>query len=105
MLISLDVIKTHLRLSGSNAELDAELERLYAVAVDYCEQYINRPIPWDDAETPSSEAIFPKSVEQAILILIAEFYENRELHVIGGTIAELPTVKRLLYPYRIGLGV
>lgn len=106
MLISLETIKNHLRLDGDpDPEIDAELERLYEVAVDYASQYLGRPIPWDDACTSSSEAIFPKSVEQAILILIAEYFENREQNIIGSIVQENPTVVRLLHFYRVGLGV
>ena len=104
LLIPLDTIKTHLRLPlGADSELDVELERLHDVALDYCEQYLGREIPWAVAD--SSETFFPKSVEQAMLLLISEYYENREQHVIGASVAELPTVTRLLHFYRIGLGI
>lgn len=111
MLISVETIKQHLRLDmDPDSELDVELERLYEVAVDYASNYLGRPIPWEaeteDSSSSSSETmIFPKAVEQAILILIAEYYENREQNVIGTITAELPTVQRLLHFYRVGLGV
>ncbi|WP_348826654.1 head-tail connector protein [Halomonas sp. RT37] len=106
MLIPLETIKIHLRLdTAPDAVLDPELERLHDAAVDYASQYLGRPIPWDDEDTSSSEAVFPKSVEQAILILIGEFFENREQHVTGTIVQEIPTVTRLLHFYRIGLGV
>lgn len=102
LLIPLDTIKSHLRLPlGADSELDVELERLHDVALDYCEQYLGREIPWTDG----SKTVFPKSVEQAMLLLISEYYENREQHVIGASVAELPTVTRLLHFYRIGLGI
>lgn len=106
MLIPLETIKRQLRLDTEpDSDLDPELERLLAVAVDHASQYLGRPIPWDDPETSSSEALLPASVEQALLILIGEFFENREQHVVGSSIAENPTVERLLHPYRIGLGI
>ena len=105
MLIPLMEIKSHLRLPLEvDVEVDAEIERLHDAAVDYAEQYLGRNIPWSDDES-SSEILFPASVKHAILILIAEFYENREQHVIGASVASLPTVERLLHFYRIGLGV
>ncbi|GHC19446.1 head-tail connector protein [Aidingimonas halophila] len=106
MLIPLETLKTHLRLDPDpDSELDAELERLLAVAVDHASQYLGRPIPWDDEDTSSSEAIFPASVEQALLILVAEYFENREQHIVGSIIQENQTLQNLLHFYRVGLGV
>ncbi|OBX35667.1 hypothetical protein A8U91_04741 [Halomonas elongata] len=46
MLIPLETIKRQLRLDPDpDSELDAELERLLAVAVDHASQYLGRPIP------------------------------------------------------------
>ncbi|SDF69690.1 Phage gp6-like head-tail connector protein [Onishia taeanensis] len=106
MLIPLSTIKTHLRLDPDpDSELDPELERLLAVAIDHASQYLGRSIPWDDPATSSSESILPASVEQALLILVAEYFENREQHVTGTIVQENPTVERLLHFYRIGLGI
>lgn len=110
MLISLETIKRHLRLDmDPDSELDPELERLYEAALDYASNYLGRPIPWsienDSASSSSETMVFPKSVEQAILILIAEYFENREQNLVGTITAELPTVTRLLHFYRVGLGV
>lgn len=105
MLIPMMEIKSHLRLPMAvDIEVDAEIERLHDAAVEYAEQYLGRSIPWSVGES-SSETFFPASVKQAIIILIAEMYENREQHVIGASVASLPTVERLLHFYRIGLGV
>ncbi|MCH4563349.1 head-tail connector protein [Halomonas sp. EGI 63088] len=105
-LIPLETIKLHLRLDTEpDSELDPELERLLEVAVDHAAQYLGRSIPWDDEDTSSSEAILPASVQQAILILIGEYFENREQHVIGSIITENQTVQHLLHFYRVGLGV
>lgn len=41
----------------------------------------------------------PRRIIQAMLIQIAELYENRETVVIGQTINKLDTVERLLWPY------
>jgi len=109
MLISLETIKYHLRLDGDpDSEIDVELERLHDVAVEYASQYLGRPIPWTSPGTsPSSSEtmVFPKSVEQAVLILIAEYFENREQNVVGSIIQENPTVQRLLHFHRVGLGI
>jgi len=105
MLIPLMEIKSHLRLPLEvDVEVDAELERLHDAAVDYAEQYLGRNIPWSDGES-SSETFFPASVKHAILILIAEFYENREQTIVGTISSRMPTVENLLHFYRVGLGV
>ncbi|MCK2183509.1 head-tail connector protein [Halomonas getboli] len=106
MLIPLATIKTHLRLDPDpDSELDAELERLLDVAVEYASQYLGRPIPWDDPDTSSSEAILPASVQQALLILVGEYFENREQHIVGSIIQENQTVVNLLHFHRVGLGI
>lgn len=111
MLIELEDIKRHLRIADLDAdsELDPYLEGLLDAAVDYASNYLGRPIPWvgevDSSSEESSSEVFPKSVRQAILILISEFDQNREQFVVGASIAELPTVSRLLHFYRVGLGV
>ena len=43
----------------------------------------------------------PMPIRQAMLLLIGHMYENRETHIMGVAVAELPTVDRLLAPYRI----
>ena len=105
MLIPMMEIKSHLRLPLEvDVEADAEIERLHDAAVDYAEQYLGRSIPWSVGES-SSETFFPASVKQAIIILIAEMYENREQTIVGTITSTLPTVERLLHFYRVGLGV
>jgi len=43
----------------------------------------------------------PMPIRQALLLLVAHWYENREPVVIGGTVARIPeTVSALLMPYR-----
>ena len=45
-------------------------------------------------------ATVPKRIKQAILILVADMYENREAQVIGQSVAENSTLERLLFPVR-----
>lgn len=56
----------------------------------------------------SSEAApqtVPPAVVQAVKILVFEYYENRGQFVTGASLAENPTVARLLHFHRVGLGV
>ncbi len=111
MLVTIETIKTHLRLPlDADSDLDPYLEQLHDAAKDYIEQYLGRELPWvdvddEDGDSDSSEEMLPKSVLQALLILIAEYFENREQHVIGASVAEISTVHRLLHFYRSGLGI
>lgn len=103
MLIDVDDIKSHLRLNqDDDVDLDLELERLLEAAIDYVSQYINRPIPWSTSE---SSEVFPPSVKQAILLVVADLHENRQWQVSAGALNENPAVSRLLHFYRTGLGV
>lgn len=103
MLISLATIKTHLRLDPeADSDIDAYVEGLYDAALDYCEQYLGRDIPWN---TDSESEVFPASVRQAMLLLIGDYHENREGVVVGTIVAVNPTVERLLHFHRTGLGI
>lgn len=82
---------------------------MHDAALEYAANVLSRPIPWteeitNEAGDTVSVEVYPLSVQQAILILIAELFENREQHVIGAGIAENPTAYRLLSMYRTGLG-
>ena len=41
----------------------------------------------------------PMPIRQAILILVSDFYENRESYIVGQTPAHIKTVEALLGPY------
>lgn len=102
-MISLDEVKTHLRLDlEPDSELDPYLEMLLAAATDHASQYINRPIPW---ATDTSSEVFPDSLRAAILLIVGDLHENREGLIVGTSVARNPAVDRLLHFHRIGLGV
>nr|WP_156647154.1 head-tail connector protein [Lentibacillus sp. JNUCC-1] len=43
----------------------------------------------------------PKSIEQAVLLLVSHFYENRETVIVGTSVVKIPfSVESLLYPYK-----
>lgn len=48
----------------------------------------------------------PAAIRSAMLLMIGNWYENREAVVVGATVVELPLgVQSLLWPYRLSLGV
>ena len=100
-VLTLDEIKSHLRLDGS-AE-DDHLALLNDAARDYASQHLNRPLPWLD-DLGASVPV-PASVKAALLLIIGDLYENREGAFVGVNRVDNPTVLRLLTPYRVGLGV
>jgi len=106
MILTLDEIKTQLRLPlAADAELDAELVRMEAAAVDYATQYLGRDsIPWleDDGVTP---APVPESVRQALLLLVSDMFENREGQLTAGAYNTNPMLEKLMHCHRVGLGV
>jgi uncharacterized phiE125 gp8 family phage protein len=56
--------------------------------------------PPSEDSPPDYGANVPTPIMQAILIMVADMYENREEAVIGASVERLPTVERLLNPYR-----
>lgn len=106
MLISLETIKNHLRLDCDiDSETDPELKRMYHAALEYVMSFTDCAL--DDLLVPCiSEQKLKPSVEQAILLMIGDFYENREaLTDKKLTHSAHTTVERLLHFHRDHLGV
>ena len=102
-VLTLDEIKTHLRIELDDASRDAELARFEAQALDYAEQYIGRTIPWlDDVGDPVA---VPASVKGAMLLLIGDYDQMRENTVIGVSVSSTDAAERQLHFYRIGMGI
>lgn len=114
--VTLAQAKAHLLVIHSS---DDELIQLNIDAAEaYAAGYMNRPDIADDPVTPwktnqpcavvSSEAPnpVPKSVVQAILLLTADYYENRTPVSIAAMGASTNVAaENLLWQQRIGLGV
>lgn len=47
----------------------------------------------------------PPALKAAILLIASDLYNNRESAVVGTIVADNPTVARLMFPYRVNLGV
>lgn len=50
---------------------------------------------------PDYAANIPAPIKAAILLMAADMYRNREQRITGMSVSELPTVERLLAPYRV----
>lgn len=56
--------------------------------------------------SPEGPYPLPAAIRSAMLLMIGNWYENREAVVVGSSVAELPLgVQSLLWPYRMSLGV
>ena len=87
--ISLKEVKVHLRLDSF--EEDDYLKSLILAATDHVERYLGRSL--DDF----SKEYVPASIKHAILLMIADFYENRTTSIIQNQ----TLFQSLLAPYRV----
>ena len=95
--LTLAEVKLHLRVDH-NAE-DSLIQQYMAAAHDQVEQFLGREVPWDvTSAAPDGE--YPAAVRSGEMLIIGDLYRNRETNSEPGT-----ALYRLLFPYRIGLGV
>lgn len=95
MAISLDKVKAHLRVVDDSEDdlIQSYLDASVASVFDYL-----------NAEAGDYDPL-PIPIEQAVLLRVADFYDNREAVSDRGTYNMNPTMEHLLSPYRKGLGV
>lgn len=55
--------------------------------------------------TTAAPTALPAPLRAAILLLVGDLYENAEATAVGVSVAANPTLDRLLYPYRVNLGL
>ncbi|WP_322990890.1 head-tail connector protein, partial [Hoeflea sp.] len=73
------------------------------VGITYLAGYPTTPEVPEDGETPAipAQSTVPAAIKTAILLLIGNWYENRESVVTGTIASELPlAVDALIAPYR-----
>lgn len=89
----LNEVKLHLQIDNDYIGDDEYLMSLIEVAEEIVSQHINRSL---DEYTPA----LPAPIKQAILLLIGNYYSNREPIVIGTITNKLPlSYEYLLSPY------
>ena len=88
MIVTVDEVKTHLRIEDDDEDmyLESLIAQAQAVAEDFC-------------RTQFSEAA-PKPVRLAVLLFVSHYYENRDNpdRAVYGTMRI--AFENLLYPYR-----
>ena len=98
-VVTLQQAKDHLRIVHS---ADDSLVQLYMdAAAESIENFLNRDIPGSAAPVPE----IPAPIKAAALLIIGDLYENRESQVNGSIIQNNPSAMRLLYPYRVEIGI
>lgn len=98
-IVTREEAKLHLKV---DQDVEDTLIDLYvAAAEEYIEKYINRVIPNKNLPTPA----VPSAIKAACLLLVGDMYQNREAQIVGTIVADNPAVVRLLYPYRVNIGI
>lgn len=105
--VTLELAKQHLAMMHDDD--DVLIQQCIDAAESQCASIMNRDeiadmqpseIPW---ETPSGDV--PPSVVQAVLLYMAEFYEQRTVGVVGTIYTEIKTANALLHFHRVFLGI
>lgn len=99
MILTLAEIKNHIRVIGN--EDDNLLTQYLEAASAHVEKYLGRKLsPWDE-----DNSLPPANVIQALLLLISDFYENREAGFVGTIHTSNPAFDALLHFERDNLGL
>lgn len=100
MLVDMPTIKAHLRVTDTSEDT---LITIYAQAAEeWIVNFIDGPIPGPDKDPPEP---VPFSIKAASLLIVGDLYEIREAQIVADSINPNQTVRDLLYPYRVNLGV
>jgi len=105
-IVTLERAKAHVYATH---DADDELLQHYIdAAEDYAAQFMGRESLDELLEEvysePPSEPVLPASVEQAVLLLVGDYYALREAQVTGTILVQNPAAEALLHFYRVGMG-
>lgn len=96
MHIELEDIKKHLNLDEDYTDDDSYLVYLESVAEQLVEKHIDKTLE----EMIAEEGEVPKPLLQAMLLMIGNFYDNRESVSYGNAIEVPNTLQYILSMYR-----
>ncbi|MBS6210444.1 MAG: head-tail connector protein [Proteus hauseri] len=105
-MLSLELVKQHCNIDPDFTDDDNLLTLYIGSAVKYVENYTRRTLhktqEMDKAQEDPEALFLTDDVIAAMLLLIAQWYENREGVISGQAFSTQPfTVTALLQPYRI----
>lgn len=106
-LVSLIEAKKHLRVEIHDD--DEYIALLIDAAEQWAAEFLNRPLSdlllSGGVSPPSLDGELQPAVKMGVLVIVGDLYENREQIVTGASVASNSLWERILYPYRVGLGV
>ena len=77
--VTLAEAKLHLRINPGDTSEDSLIKDLITAAREFCENYTGK-------ELVGENVVVPKTVKQALLLLIAHWYNNREAVVAANVV-------------------
>lgn len=88
MIVTVDEVKTHLRIQydDEDAYLEGLIKQAQATAEDYCRVQFSEPAP--------------EPVRLAVLLFVSHYYENRDNPDRAIYVTMRIAFENLLYPYR-----
>ncbi|MTC72297.1 head-tail connector protein [Providencia sp. wls1914] len=105
-MLSLEVVKSHCNIDPEFTDDDKILTIYIGSAIKYVENYTRRTLYENESsegyQDDSDPLLLSDDVKNAMLLLIGQWYENREATNIGNITSALPfATEALLQPYRI----
>jgi len=96
MIVSLDEVKTHLRIQHDEEDeyLEGLIAQAQAAAEDYCR------VSFEEPGADGSVTAAPEPVRLALLLFVGFYYENRDIPDMTTYKAMRMAFDSLLYPYR-----
>ncbi|WP_374446964.1 head-tail connector protein [Providencia sp.] len=105
-MLSLELVKAHCNIDADFTDDDKLLTIYTGSAVKYVENYTRRKLYENESsegyQDDTEPLLLSDDVKNAMLLLIGQWYENREATNIGNITSTLPfATEALLQPYRI----
>ena len=100
MIVTLDEVKTHLRIQHDEEDeyLEGLIVQAQAAAENFCR--VTWPETITDEAGNETEAAVPEPVRLAVLLFVGFYYENRDIPDMTTFKAMRMAFENLLYPYR-----
>lgn len=106
MMLTVEQVKLHCRIDGSDTDEDAWISARIKAASRYVETYTRRKlfdsVDDDNYLSEPFRLLYDADIETAMLMLVGHWYANREAVITNGSSSTVDlAVDSLLQPYRI----